>query len=135
MGQPEAPRAPPDSRRTGGKSLFSDTLAQDPNHYAEHYVIEHVVAHVEELFKMPTGAEELSPEKQDRRAQERTQVFAQLQTLTQSMDDSHVMLDLPLEETDSIQDITLHMLEKLAQAGVLRPKQLSNASRSVREVK
>ena len=120
--------AKPDS---GGKSLFSESLAEDKHHYAEHYVIEHVLAHVEELFQ--TSADEtLSPEQEKRRAQERKQVFQQLQAISKAMDDKHVLLDLPLVETDSIQDITLNMLQKLQTSGVLQQKQHDNAAQSVK---
>ena len=57
-----------------------------------------MLAHVDELFQTPPG-DALSPEQEMRRAQERKQVFRQLQAILKSMDEEHVLLDLPLGKT------------------------------------
>ena len=113
------------------KSLFSDALKGDKSHYAEHYVIEHVLEHVENIFKSP-GDAELSPEQR----QERREVFAQLRSITNSMDDQHVLLDLDLVHEDhteniTIQDITAQMLVELTSNGVLDETQRLAAKMSV----
>ena len=118
---PELPSSP--------KSLHSEALKKDEQHYAEHYVLEHVLDHVEEMFRdIPAD-----PEQQQKRSQERRHVFAQMQGITESMDDAHVMVDLPLTETDSIEDITSHMLERLVREGVLQQRQRESAEGSMRK--
>ena len=112
-------------------TLHSAALKQDENHYAEHYVLEHVLDHVEEMFATDGSLSMGGGADSEKLANERKQIFRQLQEITEAMDDKHVMVDLPVTNIDSIEDITLHMLDRLESVGILGKTQQQNAFRSV----
>ena len=113
----------------------------DTQHFAEHYIIEHVIEHVAELFQpTPTTAgdvesREMVLAEDFRKTEQRKRIFAQMKTLADSLDDDHVMLDLPVHSTDTIDDITIRMLRKLEENKVLEPQQRINAEQQMTTAK
>lgn len=110
-----------------GPGLHGASLKDDAKHYTEHVILDHVVQHVEDLFD---HEEDLDEAQQEKRANERRLVFAQLLKITAAMDDEHVVVDLAVASTDSIDDITVHMLEQLQAKGALTEQQCENAKNS-----
>jgi hypothetical protein len=112
----------------GAASMFGGNLSMDTQHFAEHYIIEQVLEHVDELFE---DNPEDDADTAAKKAKERRLVFQQLKKIIHSMDDQHVMVDLHVEAIDKIEDITLHMLQRLQETGVLQAKQSQSAQSSV----
>ncbi len=110
-------------------ALHSETLAHDRDHRMEHKVIEDVLMDVTELFR--TGAQTPSGKGAAKVAAERKRVISEMNSLVKAMDDKHVVLDMPVDATDDIDAITVHLLDAVEKQGGITKEQVAAVKKSI----